>query len=187
MTDLRTQLYDSDELLATDQIFDEVHRIKTLNNPMVAQLAQATTAPDEARHILSQLTGQVVDDSVTLSTPFQTDFGCHISVGKDVFINKEAFFIDLGGITLEDNVLIGPRVTLITVNHIMDPAKRRGLTLAPVHIKRNAWLGANVTVLPGVTIGENAVIAAGSVVTKDVPNNVIVAGVPARVMNPVQG
>ncbi|MNP65237.1 putative acetyltransferase [compost metagenome] len=89
-------------------------------------------------------------------------------------------FVDLGGIELEDNVLIGPDVKILSVNHPLDPENRRGVILKAVKIKRNAWLGAGVTVCPGVTIGENSVIGAGSVVTKDVPSNTVYAGVPAK-------
>lgn len=89
-------------------------------------------------------------------------------------------FIDLGGIELEDNVLIGPEVKILSVNHPLDPKNRRGVILKSVKIRRNAWIGAGVTVCPGVTIGENSVIGAGSVVTKDVPSNTVYAGVPAK-------
>lgn len=88
--------------------------------------------------------------------------------------------MDLGGVTIDDDVLIGPRVTLISVNHVENPRQRRNLITKSVHIKRHAWLGANVTVLPGVTIGENAIVGAGSVVTKNVPDNTVVVGNPAK-------
>ncbi len=88
----------------------------------------------------------------------------------------------MGGITLEDHVLIGPKVSLITENHPLDPTDRRALLCKPIVIKRNAWIGAAATVLPGVTIGENAVVAAGAVVTTDVPDNAVVGGVPAKII-----
>jgi acetyltransferase-like isoleucine patch superfamily enzyme len=87
----------------------------------------------------------------------------------------------LGGITIEDDVLIGPKVSLITENHPLNPKERKGLIGKPILIKKNAWIGANATILPGVTIGENSVVAAGAVVTKSVPANVVVAGNPAVV------
>lgn len=90
--------------------------------------------------------------------------------------------MDRGGIMLEDDVKIGPRVNLITENHDLDPTKRRTLISKKIVVKRNVWIGAAATILPGVTIGENSVIAAGAVVTKDVPPNTIVAGVPAKVI-----
>ncbi len=91
----------------------------------------------------------------------------------------------MGGITLEDEVLIGPRVNLITENHPLDPGDRRALVTKPIVIKRNAWIGAGATILPGVTIGENAVVAAGAVVSKDVPDDVIVTGIPARILKTI--
>jgi acetyltransferase-like isoleucine patch superfamily enzyme len=91
----------------------------------------------------------------------------------------------MGGITLEDDVLIGPKVNLVTENHPLDPVDRRSLISKPIVIKRNAWIGAAATILPGVTIGENSVVAAGAVVTKDVPPNTIVGGVPAKVIKTI--
>ena len=114
--------------------------------------------------------------------PFYTDCGVRIHLGKRVFINSNCMFTDLGTITLEDDALIGPNVTLATVNHRRNPAERRHLDLAPIVIKRRAWVGANATITPGVTIGENAIVAAGAVVTKDVAANTIVGGIPARVI-----
>jgi acetyltransferase-like isoleucine patch superfamily enzyme len=90
--------------------------------------------------------------------------------------------MDRGGITLEDNVLVGPKVNLITTNHPTDPAQRRSTISLPIVVQKGAWLGVNATVMAGVTIGENAIVAAGAVVTKDVAANTIVAGVPARVV-----
>ena len=95
-------------------------------------------------------------------------------------------FTDLGGITLEDNVLIAPRVNILTVNHPESPAERRGVILAPVTVKKNAWIGAGATILPGVTVGENAIVAAGAVVSKDVPANTIVGGIPAKVLKTIE-
>ena len=86
----------------------------------------------------------------------------------------------MGGITIEDDVLIGPKVNLITENHPLNPNDRKSLICKPIVVKRNAWIGAAVTILPGVTIGENSVVAAGAVVTADVPPNTIVGGVPAK-------
>ena len=86
----------------------------------------------------------------------------------------------MGGITIQDDVLIGPRVNLVTENHPLDPSDRRALVSKPIVVKRNAWIGPGATILPGVTIGEHAVIAAGAVVSKDVPANTVVAGVLAK-------
>ncbi|MBD0288627.1 MAG: sugar O-acetyltransferase, partial [Flavisolibacter sp.] len=120
------------------------------------------------------------DESTTVFAPFHTNFGRFTRIGKNVFINHACSFLDMGGITIEDHVLIGPKVNLITENHPLDPVDRRALICKPIVIKRNAWIGAAATVLPGVTIGENAVVAAGAVVTTDVSANTVVGGVPAR-------
>jgi acetyltransferase-like isoleucine patch superfamily enzyme len=134
----------------------------------------------EIRKKLSEIIGSTIDESTGIFAPFYINFGKHTRIGKNVFINHACSFLDLGGITIEDDVLIGPKVNLITENHPTDPSKRKSLLCQPIVIKCNAWVGAGATILPGVTIGENAIVAAGSVVTKDVPNNTIVAGVPAK-------
>lgn len=91
----------------------------------------------------------------------------------------------MGGITIEDNVLIGPKVNLITENHPLNPADRKALITKPIIIKKNAWIGAAATILPGVTIGENSIIAAGAVVSKDVPDNVVAGGIPAKIIKTI--
>lgn len=145
----------------------------------------ASTNVEEIRVRLSEIIGQKIDESTTIFTPFHTNFGRHIQIGKNVFINHACTFLDLGGITIEDDVLIGPKVSIITENHPVNPNERKMLDLRAVIIKRNAWIGANATILPGLVIGENSVVAAGAVVTKDVPPNTIVAGVPAKIIKKI--
>jgi len=135
---------------------------------------------DEIREYVSAITGRKVDESTTIFAPLYVNFGQFIQLGKNVFINHACSFLDMGGITIEDDVLIGPRVNLVTENHPLDPSDRRALFTKPIVIKRKAWIGAGATILPGVTIGENAVIAAGAVVSKDVPASTVVGGVPAK-------
>jgi acetyltransferase-like isoleucine patch superfamily enzyme len=142
----------------------------------------ASTSINEMRERLGELIGSSIDNSTTVFVPFHTNFGRHIRIGKNVFINHACSFLDLGGITIEDDVQIGPRVNLVTENHPIDPAKRKHLDLKSIVIKRNAWIGAGVTILPGVTVGENSIVAAGAVVNNDVPDNTIVGGVPAKVL-----
>ncbi|TGD79463.1 sugar O-acetyltransferase [Hymenobacter wooponensis] len=137
---------------------------------------------EQVNRVFSELINKPVDDTFFLIPPFYTDFGHNIRVGRNVFVNHACTFMDRGGITLEDNVLIGPKVNLITSNHPTDPGQRRSTISRPIVVKQGAWLGANVTVMPGITIGENAIVGAGAVVTKDVAANTIVAGVPARVV-----
>lgn len=141
-----------------------------------------STDVDQIRDRLSEIIGTQLDTSTTIFVPFYTNFGRFIRIGRNVFINHACSFLDMGGITIEDDVLIGPKVNLITENHPLDPTDRKALIAKPILIKRNAWIGAGVTILPGVTIGENAVVAAGAVVSKDVPENSIVGGVPAKLI-----
>lgn len=139
----------------------------------------------EINKVFSELVGREVDETFFIIPPFYTDFGENIKIGKNVFVNHACTFMDRGGITLEDNVLIGPKVNLITTNHPLDPAQRRSTVSLPIVIKRNAWIGANATILAGVTVGENSVVAAGAVVSKNVPDNTIVGGVPARILKSI--
>jgi acetyltransferase-like isoleucine patch superfamily enzyme len=145
-----------------------------------------STSIDEIRERLSQIIGSSLDNSATVFIPFYTNFGRFTRIGKGVFINHACSFLDLGGITIEDNVLIGPNVSLITENHPLDPTERRTLVCKPIVVKCNAWIGARATILPGVVIGENAVVAAGAVVYRDVPANTVVAGVPAKMLKTIQ-
>ena len=146
----------------------------------------ASITIDETRERLSDIINSKIDESTTVFVPFFTNFGKHIKLGKKVFINHACSFLDMGGITIEDDVQIGPRVNLVTENHPVDPSRRKHLDLKPVVIKRNAWIGAGASILPGVTIGENSIVAAGAVVTNDVPPNTIVGGVPAKILKTIE-
>jgi len=140
---------------------------------------------DLARVILGKIFNSPVDESTTLFPPFTINFGKFTRLGKHVFINHGCSFLDLGGITIEDHVLIGPQVKLVTENHPIDPATRRGMIAAPILIRENAWIGAGATILPGITIGKNSIVAAGAVVSKDVPDNTIVGGIPAKTLKSI--
>ena len=178
--DLLKKIQTREFISSEETIFTEINEIVENTLKLTSELNTGYKTPDEVRNILSKIIGSKIDNSVQVLTPFNTDFGANIRLGKDVFINKSCMFVDLGGIELEDKVLIGPDVKILSVNHPLDSKNRRGVILKGVKIKRNAWLGAGVTVCPGVTIGENSVIGAGSVVTKDVPNDTVYAGVPAK-------
>mgnify|MGYP001752794615 CR=1 FL=1 len=150
---------------------------------LTAEINGRYHTPEELRGLFSQLTGQPVDESFGLFPPFYTDCGKNIHVGRQVFINMGCKFQDQGGIFIDDGVLIGHNVVLATLNHAMPPERRSDMLPAPIHIGKRVWIGSNATVLPGVTIGNGAVVAAGAVVTKDVPANALVGGVPAKVIH----
>ena len=139
-----------------------------------------STEPEEIRNFLSQIIGSEIDETVNIFTPLHINYGKHTKIGKNVFINFDCVFLDLGGITIEDNVLIAPKVSLLSEGHPISSEDRHSLIPKAIHIKKNAWVGAGATILPGVTIGENSVIAAGAVVSKDVAPNTVVGGVPAK-------
>lgn len=140
----------------------------------------------EVRQLISEITGRPVPSSTEIRVPFYSDYGRNIKLGERVFINANVMMVDLGGITIEDDALIGPGAYLISVNHQLKPEHRKELELKPVVIKKNAWIGAKATILPGVTVGENAVVAAGAVVSRNVPANTVVAGVPAKVIKKIE-
>jgi acetyltransferase-like isoleucine patch superfamily enzyme len=148
----------------------------------VNELNTEYRTPEEVRLLLARLTGTSVDESVTLFPPFYIEFGKNLRLGKGVFINSGCRFQDTGGITIGDGTLIGHGSTLTTLDHAIDPDRRADMVPAPIVIGRQVWLGAAVTVVPGVTIGDGAIVGAGAVVTKDVPANAIVAGVPAKLI-----
>ncbi|MFC0426094.1 sugar O-acetyltransferase [Chryseobacterium scophthalmum] len=190
----------STSILPRLDIFERLLRGETIlpNDPEMPRLRDESFAvkklliemnnssnSDEITKLLSEILNQEVQN-VAVFMPLYINYGKNINIGKNVFINFDCTFLALGGITIEDDVLIGPKVSLITENHPLDPKLRNGLIGKPIHIKKNVWIGANVTVLPGVTIGENAVIAAGAVVSKDVPDNVVAGGIPAKIIKKIE-
>ena len=178
-SDIFSRLRTGELVRLTDPEFSKINEVLKHTMKFSAELNSATDS-DHAREVLSKITGSEIDPGTTVLIPFYTNFGRFITIGKNVFINHACSFLDLGGITIEDEVLIGPRVNLVTENHPADPAERKSLLTKPIIIRRNAWIGANATILPGVTVGENAIVAAGAVVSKDVPANTVVGGVPAK-------
>ncbi|HTF71745.1 MAG TPA: sugar O-acetyltransferase [Edaphobacter sp.] len=141
---------------------------------------------DEVRALFSELIGKKVDESFLLIPPFYTAGGNEIRVGQNVFVNQNCTFYDLGGLDIADDVMIGPNVSLITTGHPLEPSQRRAITIGkPIVIERNVWIAAGATIIGGVTVGENSVVAAGSVVTRDVPPNTLVGGNPARVIRSI--
>ena len=153
---------------------------------ITAQMNNAYHTPEELLALMRELTSQPDFPDFSMFPPFYTDCGKNIHFGQNVFVNSGCRFQDQGGIWIGDNALIGHNAVLATLNHNQDPAKRANLIPARIAIGKNVWLGANVTVLPGVTIGDGAIVAAGAVVTKDVPPNTVVAGVPAKVIRSLE-
>ena len=183
--------------MPTDNVVRMIHSKTPDSAAMLANVkrAMAITAAlnrltfddaDEIRALFSQLIGQKVDDSFLLIPPFYTAGGNEIRVGQNVFVNQNCTFYDLGGLDIADDVMIGPNVSIITTGHPVDPAQRHAATIGkPIVIERNVWIATGATIVGGVTVGENSVVAAGSVVTRDVPPNTLVGGNPARVIRSI--
>lgn len=171
----RKALDTEDIHLFMDEMSNEARRI-------TFRLNASYHTPDEVRALLSELFGKPVPPSLRVFPPFYTDFGKNIEVGNNVFINACCHFQDHGGVTLGDGCQIGHNVVFATLNHGLAPEHRHTTYPAPIVLGKNVWVGSNSTILQGVTVGDNAVVAAGAVVTKDVPANTIVGGIPAKVI-----
>ena len=142
-----------------------------------------STDPLEKEKILQlekELFNGNLPENTFLTPPFQIDAACRVFLGKNVFVNHGLTVMSVGTVTIEDGVMIAPEVGLFTVNH--EPKNIRVIMTKEILIKKNAWIGARVNILPGVTIGENAIIGTASVVTKDIPDNAVAVGNPARVI-----
>jgi len=165
----------------------QAHKMREVSYATKKLLVQMNNSADPAEisNLLSQITDSEIDESVAVFTPLHINYGKHTKIGKNVFINFDCIFLDLGGITIEDNVMLAPKVSLLSEGHPVSPEDRHALRVGHIRIKRNAWIGAGATILPGVTIGENAVVAAGAVVSKDVPDNTIVGGIPAKIIKSI--
>lgn len=186
--------------MKTKSIFERLRNGETIhsNDPEGFKLREASfetkklliqmnnsSSPTETRELLSQITGSEIDKTVDVFTPLYINYGKHTKIGKNVFINFDCTFLDLGGITIEDNVLIAPKVSLLSEGHPVSPEDRHSLLVGHIHIKKNAWIGAGAIILQGVTIGENSIVAAGAVVSTNVPDNTIVGGIPAKVIKEI--
>lgn len=185
LDDLLTELDAGRTITGDSPLHAVMHETSQRALRITAELNGRYHEPSRVRELLAELIGRPVDESVALFPPFYSDFGRNITLGKRVFINSGCRFQDQGGITIGDDCLVGHNAVLATLNHDLDPARRADMHPAPITIGRNVWIGANATVLPGVTIGDDAVVGAGSVVTKDVPPGAVVVGTPARVVRSV--
>ena len=142
--------------------------------------------PSDLRRYMSVLIGQEIDEGFGLFPPFFTNCGKNIHLGKNVFINSGCHFQDQGGIYIGDGTFIGHNVILATLNHDLNPNSRGDMWPKPIHLGKKVWIGSGAIVLPGVSIGDNSVIAAGSVVTKDVPENSVYGGNPAKFIKKIE-
>ncbi len=168
-------------------LHDTMHRVSQEALRITGELNGGYQEPDRVRELLAELTGRPVDESVTVFPPFRSDFGKNIVLGKRVFINSGCVFQDQGGVSIGDDSLIGHNTVLATLNHDLSPERRADMHPAAIVIGRQVWIGSNVTVLPGVTLGDGAVVAAASVVTRDVPPRTVVLGSPAKAVREVSG
>ena len=150
-------------------------------------LNQLKPSDEKRNEVIENILGYFPDDLVLLS-PFTADYGKNIKLGKNVFVNINNYFMDGASIEIGDHVFIGPSCGFYTANHPLNYTRRnQGLEKAlSIKVGNNCWFGADVSVMPGVTIGAGCVIAAGAVVTKDMPNNSLIAGVPAKVIKTIE-
>src|SRR3954470_3511965 len=178
-SDIFERLRNGETVRFDDPEYHQLRDVSFATRKLLVQLNQSTD-PEEMRALLSRITGTEIDATTTIFPPFHVNYGRHTKIGKNVFINFDCVFLDFGGITIEDDVLIAPKVSLLSEGHPVSPNERQSLVPGHIHIKKNVWIGAGATILPGVAVGENAVVAAGAVVSKDVPANTVVGGIPAK-------
>ncbi len=179
------QITEDNYIVANSQAHLYMHEMSARSRKITAKMNGRFCSAKRIRKLFSALTGKQVDESFGMFPPFYADYGQNITVGKGVFINSGCCFQDQGGIEIGDNCLIGQQVVIATLNHNLSPDKRKDMIPKPVKIGKNVWVGAHATILSGVEIGDNAVIAAGAVVTKDVPPNTVVGGVPAKIIKKI--
>ena len=178
--DLKGELVSMD-----DEDFHKILEIITQTQKLLSKLNTGYHDAKDVREIFSQIIGKKVDDSVYILPPFYTDFGRNIKVEKNFFMNSCCTLMDRGGIYIGNDVFIGPKVNLTTINHDFNPYNRHSTFCKPIVIEDRVWIGIGATICPGVKIGENSIIGAGSVVTKDVPKNSIVGGNPAKIIRKI--
>ena len=142
---------------------------------------------EEVHVYMGKILGKPLEESTTVLPPFYIDYGKPVTIGKRCFIQQCCTFFGRGGITVGNDVFIGPKVNLITINHDVDPDNRSATYGRPIKIEDKVWIGINSTILPGVTLGYGAIVGANSVVTKDVPPMTVVAGNPARIIKRIEG
>ena len=171
---------------AGSNLFLTFHKFSQNALKITNELNNKYHEPEEIRELFAKLTQNEVPETFGMFPPFYSDCGINIKVGERVFINACRRFQDQGGIEIGDGALIGHNTTIATLNHDLNPEKRASLTPSPVKIGKNVWIGSDCTILPGVEIGDGAIIGAGSVVTKSIPKNTIAVGNPAKVIKEIE-
>ena len=182
----RKTMATKEEICDGSEMFIIFHKLAQEALQITSEINNKYNTPEQIVELFSKLTGTQVDKSFRCFPPFYTDCGKNIKIGKNVFINACCRFQDQGGIEIGDGSLIGHNTTIATLNHDFNPDKRANLHPSPVKIGKNVWIGSDSTILPGVEIGDGAVIGAGSIVTKNVPANSIAVGSPARVIKQIE-
>ena len=175
-----------EEICDGSEMFIIFHKLAQEALQITSEINNKYNTPEQIVELFSKLTGTQVDKTFRCFPPFYTACGKNIKIGKNVFINACCRFQDQGGIEIGDGSLIGHNTTIATLNHDFNPDKRANLHPSPVKIGKNVWIGSDCTILPGIEIGDGAVIGAGSVVTKSVPANSIAVGSPARVIKQIE-
>lgn len=175
-----------EEICDGSEMFIIFHKLAQEALQITSEINNKYNTPEQIVELFSKLTGTQVDKTFRCFPPFYTDCGKNIKIGKNVFINACCRFQDQGGIEIGDGSLIGHNTTIATLNHDFNPDKRANLHPSPVKIGKNVWIGSDCTIVPGIEIGDGAVIGAGSVVTKSVPANSIAIGSPARVIKQIE-
>lgn len=170
---------------AGSEMHKKMHQLYQQASEITSELNNKYNTDENIVLLFSKLIGKDLDNSFMVFPPFHTDCGKNITIGKKVFINSGCHFQDQGGIRIGDGVLIGHNVVLATLNHGMHPDSRGDMIPSPIIIGNNVWIGASSTIVPGVTIGDGAIVAAGSVVSKNVSPNTIVGGVPAKIIKKI--
>lgn len=180
------KIMDSGEFIpAGSHIHVKMHELSQEAIRICMEINNAYHSHDEIVSLMSKLTGENIHESFALFPPFNTDCGKNLHFGKRVFVNSGCKFQDQGGIYIGDDVLVGHNCVIATLNHAEDPERRGDMIPQPVCIGNKVWIGANATILPGVSIGDGAIIAAGAVVTKDVKPRTVVGGIPAKVLKTI--
>ena len=180
LKDLLDKIASGKGISAGDPEFITMDRYAREAQRITAEINTGYHDAEELNRMMCQLTGKDVPEGFRLFPPIYSDFGKNITLGKNVFINSGCCFQDQGGVRIGSGCQIGHQVVFATINHPLDPEKRHGVEMSPIVLEDNVWIGAHATILKGVTIGHDSVVAAGAVVTHDVPPRTVVAGIPAR-------